>query len=402
MSFFTNSSQTDACDRPRATFTELSTRSPISCLTDDKRRRLRHRRPLRCVSPRRATRTRSRSTRVSSARASPMASRGSSRTHVAERPRDRSGRSPAAWSRCDRNALLPEDGRFRGRRVRRPRAERSRRGLRPDVQKFGGYVVFDGEGARRHSVGYVRVGHASVRNGRCDHDEFPADRPEGLHVSGRRVRHPGPGRCGHKGLDLLATPTPGSLPTIDWSSRAPTTAGGRSTCGAERRISCSGRPINQVALDGLLYETLGGRATVKSFRGVRVYAGYSQDRNNRDTDADGSRRWSAATRRTSRGSGVDVSASDSLMRRPTGSYHSRYVSVGRQFGRAVYVSGDYSSSLSLVRFSRSDGITVETKPHTTRISGTGNNQPRSIRLAAPHCGAHSWTIRSASSACSPA
>ena len=56
------------------------------------------------------------------------------------------------------------------------------------------------------------------------------------------------------------------------------------------------------------------------------------------------------------------------MHRPNGSYHSRYVSLGRQFGRMLYASGDYSTSLA-VRFSRSDGITIETRPWTHRLSG---------------------------------
>ena len=80
---------------------------------------------------------------------------------------------------------------------------------------------------------------------------------------------------------------------------------------------------------------------------------------------------------------MDVAASDSLIDRTTGSYHSRYVSVGRQFGRGVYASGDYSTSLSVVRYSRSDGIVVETRPHTTRFSGTATvSVGRSVSLMA--------------------
>ena len=58
------------------------------------------------------------------------------------------------------------------------------------------------------------------------------------------------------------------------------------------------------------------------------------------------------------------------MDRASGSYHSRYVQVGRQFGRRLYLSGDYSTSLSVVRFSRSDGLLIETRPQTRRVSGT--------------------------------
>ncbi len=37
-----------------------------------------------------------------------------------------------------------------------------------------------------------------------------------------------------------------------------------------------------------------------------------------------------------------------------------------------YVSGDYSNSLSVIRFLRSDGVIIETRPWTRRFSGTAN------------------------------
>ena len=42
--------------------------------------------------------------------------------------------------------------------------------------------------------------------------------------------------------------------------------------------------------------------------------------------------------------------------RPSGSYLSLYVSVGREIGNLVYVTGDYSTSLSVVRYLRTDGL----------------------------------------------
>jgi hypothetical protein len=111
-----------------------------------------------------------------------------------------------------------------------------------------------------------------------------------------------------------------------------------------------------------------------------VYAGYSRDKNNRDADPTG-RTLIGGYASNIAGSGVDVSASDSLMQRQGSSYHSRYVSVGRTLGRKVYVSSDYTTSLSVVQFSRSDGITIETRPHTTRLSGTASyNVNRVISL----------------------
>jgi hypothetical protein len=72
------------------------------------------------------------------------------------------------------------------------------------------------------------------------------------------------------------------------------------------------------------------------------------------------------------GTGVDISGSNSRVQRSAGPYHSTYVSVGRSVGRAVYVSVDYSTSLSVVRFQRSDGLLIETHPSTRRYSASGS------------------------------
>ena len=56
----------------------------------------------------------------------------------------------------------------------------------------------------------------------------------------------------------------------------------------------------------------------------------------------------------------------------TGPYHSRYVSVGRSVGRSVYATIDYSTSLSILRFERSDGLLIETRPWTRRFSTSGS------------------------------
>jgi hypothetical protein len=46
------------------------------------------------------------------------------------------------------------------------------------------------------------------------------------------------------------------------------------------------------------------------------------------------------------------------------------VSAGRSLGARVYVSGDYSSSAAIVRFTGSDGIQIENRPQTDRVSGS--------------------------------
>jgi hypothetical protein len=128
----------------------------------------------------------------------------------------------------------------------------------------------------------------------------------------------------------------------------------------------AGRALRDGALDALLYASAGARVSVHVARDVRVQAGYTRDKNNRDS-ADTGRVSLGVSSGNIAGSGVDVTVTDYRISRPTGRYNSLYASVGRQIGRAVYLSGDYSSSVSIVRFTRSDGITVETRPETTQL-----------------------------------
>ena len=130
----------------------------------------------------------------------------------------------------------------------------------------------------------------------------------------------------------------------------------------------NGRPLTAQALDGLRYETAGARVSLKVAKQVEVYGGYYRDRNNREDVATG--RLSLGMYSSNLfGSGFDLSGSDSSIDRPSGPYHSRYVSLGHTFGRSVYASVDFSTSLAVVRFVRSDGVAIETRPWTRRFSG---------------------------------
>lgn len=130
----------------------------------------------------------------------------------------------------------------------------------------------------------------------------------------------------------------------------------------------NGRPLTTQALDGMRYETAGGRATVRLGDTFQVYAGYYRDRNNREDTATG-RLTLGWYSNNLFNSGFDLSGSDSTIDRPSGPYHSRYISLGRSLGRSVYASVDVSTSLAVVRFVRSDGVSIETRPWTHRFSG---------------------------------
>jgi hypothetical protein len=103
---------------------------------------------------------------------------------------------------------------------------------------------------------------------------------------------------------------------------------------------------------------------------LRVHAGYARDRNNMDSAATG-RVTAGASLANLAHMGIDASVSQSWIQRPTGAYRATYVSVGRRIGAAVYLSADYSSSVSIARFTRSDGFVIETRPRTRHVSTSG-------------------------------
>lgn len=241
-------------------------------------------------------------------------------------------------------------------------------GYAPGVRKMGAFVGFDGAEARRHSVGYVLVKHGSLneRSVMTTNNFLPIGRKVFVYQAAEyNLQQPAgmaKGGLGYLVANGRVTPHPRLELQANYNRGRSIDARGLTD------DLLSGRPIVSTSLDGLLYQSVGGRATVEVLPRVRVYAGYSRDRNNRDTEPTG-RTLVGGYASNIAGSGFDVTASDSLMTRPDNSYHSRYVSLGRQIGRSVYVSGDLSTSLSVVRFSRSDGITIETRPHTVRMSG---------------------------------
>jgi hypothetical protein len=251
-------------------------------------------------------------------------------------------------------------------------------GLEPDTYqvgyvrglwKGGAYAALEGGAGRRHVVGYVRINHGGlVERSVLTFSNFVPVKSKVFVYQVGEYDLAGPGGEGTGGLAYLFVNARLSAgPRIDLQGLFNR---GRSV--DARTITqdlLEGRAVAASALDGLLYESAGGRITVRIFSTVRVHAGYTQDQNNRD---------SARTRRVSYGasaqnvarSGLDITVTDSQIDRPTGSFHSVYASAGRQLGRVVYLSADYTSAASIVRYTRIDGLTVEMHPSTTQIGAS--------------------------------
>jgi hypothetical protein len=278
--------------------------------------------------------------------------------------------------------LLPEDGRWRVGAFGGLEPSILDTGYAPNVQKFGSYVAYDGANARRHSVGYIMVRNGSMteRSVVAASNFLPIRRKFYLYQAGEYNVQPPAGQ-GDRGLAYLFSNA--RVNPVSRLELQATYNRGRSV--DARGIIANlteGRPLTQASIDGLLYSSVGGRVTVEVVPRVHIYGGYSQDKNNRDAEPTGRTLVGGYASNVFK-SGFDVSGSDNLMKRSTGDYHSRYVSLGHQIGRRIYTTVDYTTSLSVVRFSRSDGITIESRPHTARYSGTATiNVTRTVSILA--------------------
>jgi hypothetical protein len=133
----------------------------------------------------------------------------------------------------------------------------------------------------------------------------------------------------------------------------------------------NGRPVSSKSLEGMQYQSIGGRLTFRVLKNLRVFGGYSQDKNNRD-DVNTDRLTFGMFSSNLFGTGVDLNVTDNRMRRGSeSSWDSWYVSLGRNFGSRLYLTGDFTTSLSVFRYTRYDGVVIETRPNTSRFSASG-------------------------------
>ncbi len=253
-------------------------------------------------------------------------------------------------------------------------------GWESGVKKGGAYAALDGEGGRRHVLGFVTIRNSGLteRSVLSTTHFVPFGRTLFLYVAGEYdVARPG-GR-GETGLSYAFVNARWTLsPRVELQGLYHR---GRSyDARTITQDQLDGRPVDPRLLAGFLYESGGGRLTVEVARGLRVFAGYSQDRGNRDSGSTGritAGLHAADVLRT----GIDVTVSDNRIDRPDGAYDSWYASAGRSFGGRVYVSLDYATALSVLRFTDADGIVVETRPRTDRFSLNANvNLGRSLSL----------------------
>ncbi len=255
------------------------------------------------------------------------------------------------------------------------------------VRKTGGYVAYDGEGAQRDVLGFVTIRNQNLteRSVLMTNNFLPFGKRVFVFQSAE-YDLVGPAGHGSGGLSYFFTNA--RVTPSDRIELQATYHHGRSI--DVRTISIdtlNGRPIDQRAVEGLLFESVGGRVTATVTKGVRVFGGYARDQTNQDTVITG--RATVGAYISSLGStGLDLTVSDSrILRGGLSSYDAWYVSVGRTAGGRAYLSGDYTTSLSTLNLSTSSVAQIQTNPRTQRLSGSATvnlNRTFSLLVTADH------------------
>ena len=245
-------------------------------------------------------------------------------------------------------------------------------GYASGVSKFGGYFALDGNGAQRSVVGYINVRNQSLteRSVLSFTNYLPVKQSVSIYQAAE-VDLTGPGGEGSGGLTYFFIN--GRIAPARRADVQVTYHHGRSI--DARSISediLNGRPVPSKTLDGFLFESVSARVTVEVVKGVRVFGGYGQDKNDRDADATDRLSFGVYTANLF-GTGIDINVTDYRYQRGSASsYDSWYVSAGRSFGPRLYLSGEYTTSLSVLRYAREDGFIVENKPQTDRFGASAN------------------------------
>jgi len=244
-------------------------------------------------------------------------------------------------------------------------------GYEKDIRKYGGFLALDGGNNRSHVLGWVRIRDAGMteRSVLTTTNFIPIGKEFFLYQAAEYDLQK-PGGLGKGGLNyLFANVRYSPIPLLELQGLY---HHGRSIDARSlTQDQLNGRPIDSRAIEGFLFESAGGRITIKILPTLRIYGGYSRERDNRDDHPYGRATLGFFTSNVL-GSGFDLTVTDNRSDRTGGKYDAWYASLGHNIGSKVYLSADYSTSLSVLSFTGSDGVTIETRPKTKRYGLSGN------------------------------
>jgi len=240
-------------------------------------------------------------------------------------------------------------------------------GYESGISKFGGYLTLEGEGMRRHVLGFVTI-----------HDQSLVERSVVVFDNYVPVGHT---FTLYEALEYdLKAPdgsNKGTLTYIFANARLTLLPGLELQAIYHRGLSIdrrtlsadilAGRPLDPKMVEGFLYESFGGRLTFRVLPGAQLSAGYSEDRTNMNDGT--SRRWTFGLYAANAlKTGFDLNISDWHMTSDVGSSSdSIYASLGKSLGRQVYLEGYYASSISVFRFLGNGSYELLSYPRTNRL-----------------------------------
>jgi hypothetical protein len=271
---------------------------------------------------------------------------------------------PSAWGTIGR----PRIGLFGGLEPKNFEA-----GYVADVRKYGGYLAIDGEGARRHVVGYVTIRNGGLleRSVLTMTNFVPIGQKFFLYQAAE-YDLTGPAGLGKGGLNYVfatARYAPVRAVELQATYHRGLSIDTRTITDDQR----NGRPVDSRTLQGYLFESAGGRVTIEPVRGLRLFGGYERNRNNQN-DLLSARLTAGFYAYNLLKTGFDVSATGYHTNSPNGqagSYDSLFASIGRNLSSSVYVSADYSSALSVLQLKPGGGVQVQNLPRSRRYAVSG-------------------------------
>ena len=235
------------------------------------------------------------------------------------------------------------------------------------IKKFGGYLALDGDRARHHVLSYVnlRDSRLTERSVLILTNYLPVGKKFFLYQAAE-VDLLGPAGQGRGNLTyVFANARYSVLSGLELQGTYHRGHSFDTRTLVENRLN--GRPLDQRALEGFLFESIGGRMTVTILRSLRLFAGYSQDRNNLGDNRSDRLSFGLYATNLLR-TGLELNVSDWRMKSQSGSaYDSWYVSLGRNLGRNIYLEGFTSSSVSIFRLTQNGGYRIDSYPRSRRF-----------------------------------
>ncbi len=186
-------------------------------------------------------------------------------------------------------------------------------GYVPGVIKAGGYVTLEGNGIWRNTLGFVTVRNSGLteRSVITTTNFMPFGKRALVYQAAEfDLRGPAGQSTGGGLTYLFANGRYSPIPFLELQA---VFHRGRSI--DVRGITLdtlAGRPVSARSLEGLLYQSIGGRATITVARDVRLFAGYTKDRNNREDAPTGRVTFGGIANNFLR-TGLDLNVSDSRM-----------------------------------------------------------------------------------------